>query len=65
MKLCAALLLGFWAMVSSIPAVACSFITETWIHFPFESANVAGLNIGSACLRNLQEEFLARSIPRV
>lgn len=57
MKLCAALLLGFWALVSSIPAVACSFITETWIHFPFESANVADSTSAQRAFETYKKSF--------
>lgn len=57
MKLCAALLLGIMTTASAIPAVACTFLTETSIYFPFESANVADSKSAQHVLETYKKSF--------
>src|SRR3990167_7983358 len=57
MRLCLALLLGVLTMTSSVPVIACSYITESSIFFPFNSSDLAESKSAQRTLDDYRKRF--------
>jgi len=57
MRLCPALLFGILTMISSVPAIACSNITESSIFFPFNSSDLAESKSAQRILDDYRKRF--------